>query len=228
MGYSILLFDADNTILDFDKAEAQAIRTTLKQYGLPDSDQYAVRYHHINQSLWKSLEQTGMTKEKLWDKRFALLFEEMGVSGVDTAAFNRDYIGHIREGAFLMPHAGEVCRDLSQQHRQFIITNGITASFTKRFEDSGISPYFEDVFISEEIGYLKPDLRFFQHVAKHIPGFDPSAALVIGDSLTSDMAGGRQAGIDTCWYNPSATPLPEGAVVNYQIADLRQLYTIVK
>lgn len=228
MRYSILLFDADNTILDFNRAEAEAIRATLRQYGLPDSAAHAERYHQINQSLWTLREKTGMSKEELWHRRFAQLFEEMGVSGIDTAAFNRDYIDHVSQGAFLMPHAAEVCRSLSQQHRLFIITNGMTASFHRRFSKTGIAPCFEDVFISEEIGYLKPDLRFFQHVATHIPHFDPSAALVIGDSLTSDMAGGRQAGIDTCWYNPSGAPLPEGVAVTYQIADLRELYTIVK
>lgn len=226
MNYPILLFDADNTIFDFDRAEIHAITSSLRQYGFPCSETIVSRYHDINQGLWREHEKGLVTKDQLKVRRFERLFAELGVDG-DPVAFHHTYIGFLGEGTFLLPHAADVCRTLAADRRLYIITNGLKASQTARFARSEIMPLFEDAFISECIGCQKPEKAFFDYVAAHIPGFQPSDALVIGDSLTSDMAGGHTAGLDTCWFNPRRLPNDSGIPCTYEIHDLRELTALL-
>lgn len=226
MRYPILLFDADNTLFDFDRAEIHAITSSLHQYQYPCTASIVSRYHEINQGLWREHEKGLVTKDELKIRRFERLFAAFNIEG-DPEAFHHTYIGYLGEGTFLLPHAEEVCRTLAAENRLYIITNGLKASQTARFSRSELLPFFQQAFISECIGCQKPDKAFFDYVAAHIPDFQPSEALVIGDSLTSDMAGGYRAGLDTCWFNPRHLPNESGIPCTYEIRDLRELPALV-
>ena len=141
-----------------------------------------------------------------------------------TGAFrNETYLDHLSEGNFLFDKALEVCRELSQKAALYLATNGVTRVQKKRLRDSAIAPYIRGIFVSEEAGAEKPSPVYFDHVMKRLGNPGKEQILMVGDSLTSDMAGGIAAGIDTCWYNPRRKPLPPSLKVTWQIHSLEQL-----
>ncbi len=224
MKYKTLLFDADMTLLDFEAAEYDGLIETMRSFDLEIDDETVGIYSACNDGQWKLFEQGGCTKAELVVNRFKVFFEKMGYP-FDPAEANSRYVKNLANGHKLMPNALEVCQTLSKTHKLYIITNGVATTQAKRFAECGLEPYFEKCFVSEAIGIPKPHKEFFDYVAQNIEGFDKSEALVIGDSLTSDMQGGINAGIDTCWFNPKGekTTLP----VTYEIASLTELYNIV-
>ena len=198
--YSFLLFDADNTLLDFDENERVSLSETFRHFGLPCGDKVLRLYHDINLMYWEMLARKEIERDVLLIKRFETLFERMGVKADPVAVENR-YREGLGRGCQLMKGAVEVCGELRKDYGLYIITNGVASTQHNRLEGSGLSAYMDGIFISDEIGYNKPDREFFEYVEKHIPGFDRRKALVVGDSLFSDIRGGVDYGIDTCWLN---------------------------
>lgn len=141
--------------------------------------------------------------------------------------FEEEYQQALGQGGFLLPQAMEVCRRLSRDCRLYILTNGVEATQESRLTRSGLRPYLSGVFVSETTGYQKPQREYFEYVFSHIPRFDKNRALMVGDSLTSDMKGGEGAGLATCWYNAAHAPNNANVKIDYEIDDLRQLYDIV-
>ncbi len=139
----------------------------------------------------------------------------------------RDYESNLGRQTHLLNGAEALIRSLYGQCRLFIVTNGLTAVQKSRFGGCALAPYFEQCFISEEMGCAKPEKRFFDLVAAAIPRFDPTDAIVIGDSLTSDIRGGINAGLPTCWYNPAGKPVPDGLPVTYTVRDLAEIRGIL-
>ncbi len=205
MRYSTLLMDADETLLDFCKSEAFALEATFAQYGLGYEPLVRERYHEINRVLWQQLERGEIRRERLKVKRFEDLFSLCGVAHVDASAFNADYMRTLGTRGFMLPGALSFLEDCAKQYDVYIITNGSASVQHTRLKDSGMLPFVRAVFISEEIGADKPSRAFFDYVLDHIRETDKSRLLVIGDSLTSDIRGGRQAGLDTCWYQPDVS-----------------------
>lgn len=226
MPYRIALFDADNTLLDFTKAEHNALCACLAKRGLPHDGETVKRYSAINDGHWKRLELGETTRERLKVERFADFFAFLGHDG-DPAAMARDYEATLGMQTDVLDGALELIRTLYGKCELYIITNGLTAVQKSRFGGCVLAPYFDRSFISEQMGCAKPEKRFFDLVAAEIPDFDPKEALVIGDSLSSDILGGINAGLHTCWYNPAGKTAPEGMKITYTVKTLSEIAPII-
>lgn len=225
--YSVLLFDADGTLLDFDRSEFQALTRVFGRHQYPFNPDIFQRYRVINSRAWARYEKGEIEKPIIHSTRFQELFKEVGIQG-DGAAFNLEYLEALSEESYTMPDAVEVCRKLSKHYELAIVSNGISFVQRRRLKESGLMPYFSNIFISEEIGTMKPHKDFFNHVLMHFPQRSASEFLIIGDSLTSDIAGGFQSGIDTCWINFQHKSLPDAIQPPlYQIDTLQALIPIL-
>ena len=224
--YRTILLDADETLFDFQRSERHALGDTLRAAGIEPTVEMQKGYSEINARAWKRLERGEITKEALRTERFAELCRHFSLNA-DEQKLSRDYIASLATQSFLLDGALELCKDLFAHCRLYIITNGIAAVQHGRFDRSPIKPYFKEIFISDEIGVEKPHKAFFEGVANRIPDFDPASTLVVGDSLTSDMAGGIGAGLDTCWYNPSGKEKPADMPITYTIKSLGELLSLV-
>ncbi|MCE1196668.1 YjjG family noncanonical pyrimidine nucleotidase [bacterium] len=203
--YELLLLDADETLFDFRRAEAFALEGAFAERGLAATPEAVARYDAINKDIWRRLERGEIDQATLKVERFALLFAEMGVA-LDAADFSDLYLAWLGRGSFLLPGAEELCAYLAAKYRLAIVTNGIAAVQRPRFEVSPIRRHFEAIVISEEVGAAKPHPAIFERACEALGVFDKSKVLMIGDSLSSDIAGGAAYGVDTCWLNPGGAP----------------------
>ena len=202
MKYKFLLFDLDHTLLDFNAAEDIALTQFLEEEGVEDIQAYKDYYVPMNKSLWKDLEQKKITKSELINTRFAKLFAHFGIEK-DGSYLAERYQFFLSKQGQTFPGVEDLLRKLiSQGYELYAATNGITFIQTGRLEQSGIAPYFKEIFISEQLHTQKPDAAFYEKIGARIPNFDKDHALMIGDSLSADIQGGNNAGIDTIWYNP--------------------------
>ncbi|KRN34383.1 HAD superfamily hydrolase [Liquorilactobacillus mali] len=202
--YQTLLFDIDDTLLDFGAAENEALEKLFSRVdGVKLTDTIKKDYKKFNQSLWKSMEQGKLSREKLLSTRFTEFFnQEFGIE-VDNNKMSEQYLTYLSQGHQEVTGAHQLLNELQQQSfKLFVVTNGVERVQTKRLADSHFDAYFTDIFISEQTGYQKPNKKFFNYVFNKISDFDSDNSLIIGDSLTSDIAGGINAGIDTVWFNP--------------------------
>lgn len=225
MKYPYLLFDADNTLFDFDGAERAAHLALCETFGLAFSEEGYRLYHRCNAELWRDFDQGRCTKEFLLVERFRRYLALTG-ERADPEALNREHLYRLGENASLLPGAAELCRDLAGSHRLYLITNAVESVQRARFARSAIRPYFQDVFISETIGCGKPSAAFFAHVFRAVPGLTRENGLVVGDSLSSDIQGANNAGLPCCWLNPAGLPRPEGLRIDYEIRSLEELRPI--
>lgn len=200
MRYKYILFDADDTLLDFADCEEKALSALLRYAGGEGSEYEKSVYKRINSDWWKRFEQGLVTKPQLTVGRFADTCRELGFDR-DPKELSDYYIERLSEGDKLMDGALEVCRALYGKCRMYIITNGIERVQMGRWSRVAIKDYFEDIFISETIGYQKPRREYFDYVVQAIGDCDRSEILVVGDSLSSDIRGGIDSGIDTCWVS---------------------------
>ena len=199
--YDIFLFDADNTLYDFDKGQIHALKTVFANHGLAYSDDILATYERISIPLWTSYEKGELSAAELQTLRFDRLFNEIGVRH-DSREFNAEYLHELGKCSFLIDGASEICRKIVSCGKQiFIITNGFAKTHEARIGNSPIERYVSGLFVSETVGYSKPDKRYFEHVFSHIPSMNKERVLVVGDSLSTDIAGGNVAGVDTCWFN---------------------------
>lgn len=216
----LLLLDLDDTILDFHKAERVSIAKTLQFFGAEPTEPVLARYHAINKWHWEQLEQGLITREKLLVSRFSMLFDELEIKA-DPDACSRHYMEQLASRHYFMPGAEMALESLQGKYRLFLVSNGTADVQRRRMESANLYRFFEDVFISQEIGVEKPSKLFFDRCFEKIPGFDAAKAMIAGDSLSSDMQGGRNAGIATCWVNPGKKPANE--TVDYVIEGIDQL-----
>lgn len=225
--FNTLLFDADNTLFDFYACEREALRLAFEKYGIDLTEEVSDTYQRINVGLWKKYEQGLMTRENVIYSRFRLLFEELGIEG-DGIAFEDDYQVLLGMQHFFLPEAEEVINNLYGKFDLYIVTNGVTETQYQRLRDSGLDRLMKKIFVSEETGYQKPMKEYFDYCFSRIEGFNPATAIIIGDSLSSDIKGGNNAGIATCWYNPDGQINLTDAVVDYEINRLSELYQILE
>jgi 2-haloacid dehalogenase len=225
MTYQWLLFDADNTLFDYDQAEATALANSFRQFGLNLDQATGAQYRTINAKLWQDYELGHITQQALRVERFRRLFTEAGLA-LDAAAFSRQYLLNLSQAGQLLEGAEALIRELAAKYRIAIITNGIADVQRPRLENSPIHEFVEAFVISEELGVAKPDPAIFDAAFALMGWPEKTAVLIIGDSLSSDMQGGLNYGIDTCWYNPDNKPasLP----VTYKIQRLEELHTILE
>ena len=227
MKYEFLLFDADHTLFDFKTGEYYALKESLEYYNLPSSDEHIERYSVINVKYWKMLERGEIDKKSLMLARFVEFAREYGFE--DKAQELSDlYMSNLAHQAQLFEGALEMVEKLSKKYRLFIITNGVKSTQDGRFGISPITKYFEKIFISEVIGFEKPHKEFFNAVASGIEGYNPQKAIVIGDSLSSDIKGAINSGLDCIWYNPQKKDAPEGWNITHTVVNFEEILEILK
>ena len=200
--YKYLLFDADNTLLDFNRAESDALRATLSRCPLGYTQEIYDRYHEINEGEWKRLEKGETTRERLRTERFEKLYNEHGFDGAALAERTADvYVGELGRFHYLIPGAMECVESLYGRYRMYIVTNGTASVQRSRLALCGLMKFFDGGYISEDIGASKPDKAFFDAVINDIGDSDRKGYLVIGDSPSSDIAGAVASGLDSCLVN---------------------------
>lgn len=196
-----LFLDLDDTILDFKKAEYIAIGKTIAEFGADPTDEVRHRYHEINRWHWEQLEKGTMTRAEILVNRFKMLFDELGVP-VNAEQAARTYEKNLSQGHWFLPGAEETVDYLSKRYRLFLASNGTASVQKSRMTSANLYRFFETVFVSQEIGHNKPSKEYFDACFGSIPDFNPARALMVGDSLSSDIQGGINAGIRTVWVNP--------------------------
>ena len=227
MSYIFLLFDLDHTLLDFDAAEDVALSHLLKEEGVEDIQAYKDYYVPMNKALWKDLELKKITKQELVNTRFAKLFAHFGIEK-DGAYLAERYQFFLSKQGQIFPGVEDLLKKLIHQgYELYAATNGITYIQTGRLEQSGISPFFKEIFISEQLHTQKPDAAFYEKIGNRIPNFDKHHTLMIGDSLTADIQGGNNAGIDTIWYNPHHLENKTLAKPTYEVDSYQALLEIL-
>ena len=223
MTYKFLLFDLDHTLLDFDAYEDVDLTQLLKEEGVTDIQAYKDYYVPMNKALWKDLEQKKITKHELVNTRFSKLFEHFGIEKDGTYLANR-YQFYLAQQGQVFSGAIELLDALIDRgYELYAATNGITAIQTGRLAQSGLAPYFNQVFISEQLQTQKPDAQFYERIGARIPNFNKKYALMIGDSLSADIQGGNNAGIDTVWYNPQHLENKTQAQSTYEVHSYQDL-----
>lgn len=225
--YKYILFDADDTLLDFEQDERNAFFALFNEICMPCDDKLYGEYTTLNLGLWKRFEKGEIDKQYIMDHRFSDLLEKEKISG-DGIELNNRFCYYLSEGGVKMKNAAEVCEALkAKAYKLYIVTNGIKFIQDKRFKKSGLDKYFEYFFISETIGFQKPKPQFFNAVFDKIGDADKSAYLIVGDSLTSDILGGKNADIDTCLINPKKVRNDSEIVPDYTITELSELLEIL-
>lgn len=225
MKYTTLYFDLDNTLLDFYKSEYKAIKALLKMHSLPDGDEQAKLYSLINKEYWERFERGEIEKHEIFAGRFETLLEKLGATG-DSEQMSKDYFVLLSQGYDIMDGAVDILEWIRKRgYTICATTNGVAMTQYRRIEHSGLGVYFDYVCVSEDAGHQKPEKEYFDYVMANSPEKDREKILVIGDSMSSDILGGINAGLDTCWFNPSgitATYTP-----TYEISELEQLKEIL-
>lgn len=226
--YKYLLWDIDGTILNFEKAEKRAIRTLFEKFNLGEcTDEMLSHYIEINKKYWKLLECGEMEKERILVERFEEFFEKEGIRTDVAAEFNKAYQLALGDTIAFNDDALEIIKAQKKNYQIIIVTNGTAVAQKKKLERSGLDKIADNIFISEEVGYEKPSIHFFERVIAKAGMDDVSQAVIIGDSLTSDIQGGANAGIDTCWYNPKEEVNDTNLKPTYIIKNLHELCEIV-
>jgi len=226
MKYEMLLFDLDDTLLDFEANERESLEKLFTDNGFAFNKEIFDTYHRINKELWNGYEKGTLDLNEVLNTRFSKTLHQLGQT-VDGVLWEMQYRTLLGQGYQLMEGAYDLCQQLSKSHRLFIITNGVTETQLNRLRLSKLHPFFENIFTSQELGYQKPAKEFFDYVKEHIKEFKADKALVIGDSLSSDIKGGYLAGIDTCWINRKNTENTSGIPITYKISKLPELYGIL-
>jgi 2-haloacid dehalogenase len=222
MKYEWLLFDADGTLFDYQRAEAKALEGAFGDFSLPFDDRSAQAYRTINHQVWVDFENGRITSTALRVVRFERLFAHLGVD-TDAGQFSDRYLFHLAAGSDLISGAEEVIGVLKNRCRLGLITNGLKDVQRPRLARSAIATCFDVLAISEELGVAKPDPRYFDEVFARMGQPARESVLVIGDSLTSDILGGLNYGVDTCWYNPAGLPPNPEIPATFEIRQLTNL-----
>ena len=221
-----IFLDLDDTILDFHRSEAVALKKTLRSLNVDPTDEVIARYSEINRAHWKALERRELTRQQVLTGRFRQLFEELGMNVSHNVAQSL-YEKNLSESHFFIDGAPRLLMTLSRKYPLYIVSNGTTVVQNKRIASAGIARYFQGIFLSEELGADKPQIEFFERATNGILEYTPEESIILGDSLTSDIQGGINAGMHTCWFNPHRRErgniLPE-----FEITDLAEFDAVLQ
>ena len=226
--FDVVLWDVDGTLLDFLAAEKAVIQSLFQEFGLGRcTDGMLARYSEINREYWRKLERGEMSKQQILVKRFEDFFREEGLDVSLGEAFNAAYQVRLGDTIVFCDDSKALVESLRGKVRQYVVSNGTVTAQTKKLRRSGFDQLMDGVFLSEELGYEKPAIEFFDHVFRVIQAPDKDRVLIVGDSLTSDMEGGFRAGIKTCWYNPEGLPCAAPEKIDYEIQNLQEIKKIL-
>ena len=226
MKYTTVLMDADETLLDFRRSEREAVSEMLEIFGVTPDEEMIKKYSEINSSLWKALERGEIEKNVLFYHRFELLAKAYGFS-FDAKKMAKTYMDILAGKGYMLDGALELCERLQGKVRLYIVTNGAEYIQRGRYKILGIEKYFDGIFISDSIGHEKPSVEFFNKIIEDIEDFSKDRTIIVGDSLSSDMQGGINFGIDTCWYAPNAERIPDGMDITYHARSHGEIYDII-
>ncbi|MDD6190199.1 MAG: YjjG family noncanonical pyrimidine nucleotidase [Firmicutes bacterium] len=223
-----ILWDVDGTLLDFKAAESAAIKSLFEEFSLGTcSENMLQRYSQINSSYWQRLEANEITKPQVLVGRFQQFFGEIGVNTAIAEEFNRQYQIRLGDTVVYRDNSIDIIKKLRGKIKQYVVTNGTIVAQKKKLRLSGLGDLMDGIFISDEIGVEKPNRAFFDAVFNTVQPENLSEVIIVGDSLTSDIRGGNNAGILTCWYNPEQKPQPQDYRIDYVISDLHRVLTII-
>ena len=222
-----ILLDLDDTILDFHKAEHIALSATLREIGIEPTEAVLKRYSEINRAHWKRLELGELTRPEVLHGRFTQLFCELGVEG-DCYEAQRIYEWKLGTGHYFLDGGQELLDTLYEKYDLYLASNGTDIVQTRRIASANIEHYFKDLFISQRLGFDKPMKEFFDRAFARIENFNPDETIIIGDSLTSDIKGGINAGIRTCWFNLHGIKNESGIIPDYEVTTLAQIPALLE
>ena len=225
--YTTILWDVDDTLLDFELSEKCALQKSFQTFNLEINDEIIKRYSMINTQYWKKLELGQVCKEEVLIGRFLTLFDELKQKPDSITEFQRDYQYNLAHVYFYKDDSKELCLKLKNNCKQYLVTNGVSYTQRTKLQLAGFDLIMDDIFVSEEIGIPKPAIAFFEKCFEKIPEFDREKTIIVGDSLTSDMLGGNNAKVATCWYNPKGIVNDTNVITDYQINHLWQLLDII-
>lgn len=225
--FDIILWDVDQTLLDFNKSQKYALYYCFEQFDRKIDDAILIKYKEINNTYWKRYELGEVTKEELLIGRFDALFSMLGITDIDSKIFNSAYQNALGSVFYYIDDSYRLCSKLKGKVRQYAVTNGVSHSQRNKLRLSGLDQILDDIFVSEELGYPKPDIRCFEKCFQQISNFKKEKTIIIGDSLSSDMQGGNNAGIACCWYNPDKNENNTGLRINYEIQNLWEVEDIL-
>lgn len=225
MQFQDIFIDLDNTILDFYATEAEVLGKALAAGGIAPQEDTLALYHHINLRQWQLLEEGAVSVDEIGVRRFALLVDALGVD-VDAATLAQTYEAMLADACYFMPGAEALLATLAPRYRLHLVTNGMASVQYDRIRRAGIDRYFDHLFVSSDIGAVKPHAAFFDACFAAIPDFERSRAAILGDGIGSDIRGGIQAELHTIWYNQrrveNTTPWQPDAEV-YHLADVPEV-----
>ena len=223
-----ILWDIDGTLLSFTEAERAAIKACFRAFGLGEcSDEMVARYSRLNLTYWERLELGELTKPQVLLGRFEEFFRTEGVAFDRIEEFNADYQLRLGDTICYIDDSLALVAGLRGRVRQYAVTNGTVVAQEKKLERSGLGELFDGVFISDRVGFEKPSKEYFDRVFEAIAPADRRETMIVGDSLTSDLRGGCNAGIVTCWYNPGGRPNDRGVRVDHEIRDLHEVEALL-
>lgn len=223
-----LLWDMDETLLNFAAAERAALNALFQEFGFGEcSDAMLQRYSKINRSYWERLERKELTKPEILVGRFRDFFESEGLDSTVAAEFNEKYQLSLGDTIVFRDDSYNIVKSLRGKVKQYVVSNGTIAAQTKKLRLSGFGELMDGVFLSEDLGVEKPDILFFEKVFEEIHPEDKSQVMIVGDSLTSDIQGGNNAGIMTCWYNPEQKLYQGDLRIDHEIRDLHEVYDLI-
>ncbi len=219
----ILLLDLDDTLLDFTRGEKESLEKVLLYYGIENTEDNHQLYYSINKRYWRMYELHQIEREKLLGLRFEEFFSHFN-KDVDGLDVNKLYFSYLSQTSYLMPNALSFCQKCEELNLDIIlVSNGVGSVQKPRIEKSGLKKYFKKIYLSEEIGYNKPDIEFFNSLS--LEKFSKDQIVIIGDSLTSDIQGGINFGITTIWYNPEHK---KSSLPDYEVDDLLNIFKILE
>jgi putative hydrolase of the HAD superfamily len=228
MKYEIIIFDADETLFDFKKSEKDAFKNTILEFDIEyDENHHLKIYQGINTAIWKEFEEGLITQKEINVERFKRLSDSLNTE-FDQVQFAKSYMKHLANASFLYEDSMDLVESLHKDYRLTIVTNGLKDVQDTRIKKSVIAKYFEDIVVSEEVLVAKPDPKIFELALNNIKHTDKSKVLMVGDSLTSDIQGGINFGVDTCWFNPNKIVNKTGIKPTYEIYSLMELKEILE
>lgn len=225
--YHTVLWDVDQTLLDFKASERYAVRHCFESFHLTATEDILTLYSSINQSYWKRIEKGELNKKEALVGRFCTLFEQTGITGIEPSAFQERYADALGSVYYFQDHSYELVKSLKGKYRQYLVTNGISRTQRNKLKLSGLDLLVDGIFISEELGAPKPQKAYFDACFSRIPGFEKEKTILVGDSLSSDILGANQAGITSCWYNPDSLKNDSQAVADFEIKNLSEILPVL-
>lgn len=223
----VIFWDIDATILNFEIQERNALINCFKKFNLGECNEEIIKeYSKLSEVYWEKMYRGEITKQQVLTMRFDELFANHNLK-CDSSEFNNEFQIRLSDTIVFNDNADKLLIDLKKDFKQYIVTNGTSATQRKELTQGNMQQYFDDVFISEEIGFPKPDKRLFEYIKSRIPELKNDEIIIVGDSISSDITAGINWGIKSCWYNPKNKALPKDKKIDYIIKDLNELRDIL-